>query len=332
MRSSAIREASSVFLLLLVAGLAAAIFLCRRERPQAAGRSLKLAAAPLTLGLLLQLILFPAIWFSSGAGSADIAISQAAVSVLRWLNIVFLLVFGLAIWRRQQLEAWLNRRNDAVSRLSAAVLLAAFLLLAGAQHEALHAQAAALLFISAVALLAILGALLLASNGDALTRRAYRAALLSLGLGYAGVALPIAVGHYSLGYVFERTLVLSSLSQVIVGLVWGLSLGFLVQRSRPSAAQLMERTATVGALLAVALVIVCVVLPRLDLIPRFRDYASEWDARHARIVQLRNSGQRDVLVAPYSFDMTAYVSSRGLPMGKISTYYYDLDSVTVAEP
>ncbi len=323
------------FLLLLVAGLAAAMVVCRRESPQAAGLSLKLDPAPLALGLFLQLILVPSNWLSGGAEAAEIAISEAAVTIPRCLQILFLLVFSLAIWRRKQLEAWLNRSRDAASRLSAAVLLAAFLLLSGAQYGGSSARASAYLFVSALALLAILGALLQAPNSDRPTRLAYRAALLSLGLGFAGVALPVAVGLYSLGYVFERTLVMSSLSQVVLGLVWGASLGFLIQRARQSAApaaQLMDWTVAAGSLLTAALVIGCVVSPRLDLIPEFRAYAREWDARHARIVQLRNSGERDVVVAPYSFDMTAYVSSRGLPMGKISTYFYDLDSVTVTEP
>ena len=87
-----------------------------------------------------------------------------------------------------------------------------------------------------------------------------------------------------------------------------------------------------GFVVTVAIVIGSVVSPRLGLISDFAAFALEWDARHELIVRLRNSGEREIVVEPYSFDMTAYVSSWGLPMGKISTYYYDLDSVTVSEP
>ena len=323
------------FLLLLVAGLAVAVFVCRREQAQGAGQPLKIAAGPMILGFLLQLLLIPSNWLSGGDQATVIASAEGAVTLLRCLHILFALIFFIAIWRRRQLEAWLNGRDDGASQLSAVVLLAAFLLLAGAQHEAYHARASAYLFVSALAILAVLGALLQPLQSDLGTRRAYLAAMLSLGLGFAGVALPIAVGLYSLGYVFERTLAFSSLSQVMIGLFWGAYLGFLIGRARLWARpgpRLVEWICLVGILLAAALVIGGVFLPRLRLIQEFRAFAREWDARHARIVRLRSSGERDVVVAPYSFDMTAYVSSRGLPMGKTSTYFYDLDSVTVSEP
>ena len=82
------------FFLLLVAGLVAAFVVCRQVQTQGAGQSLKLPLAPLAMGLLLQLILLPSVWFAGGAELTDSAIAVGAVTVLRWLNGLFLLVFS----------------------------------------------------------------------------------------------------------------------------------------------------------------------------------------------------------------------------------------------
>ena len=323
------------FMLMMVAGVAVTLVICRPKQLQTVDRSLKVAAAPFILGLILHLLLVTSIWMSGSAQPTDLETSKTAITLVRCLQILFIAAFCLVIWRRKQMGAFLNDRKRGASLMSAAVLLAVFALLAAAQHQDLYADASAYLFVSALALLCILGAQLNSRFEDFQTRRLYLAALLTLFCAFIGVTLPIAVGHFTLGYIFERTLAVSSLSQVVVGLVWGAYVGYLIKRTYQSTepiSALFKWITMTGFVVTVAIVIGSVVSPRLGLISDFAAFAREWDARHELIVRLRNSGEREIVVEPYSFDMTAYVSSWGLPMGKISTYYYDLDLVTVSEP
>ena len=319
------------FMLLLAVGLAAALVACRPRSAPVVQSSMAFSAPALLAGLMLQLALFPALWLQAGAPTATLALSSTLV---RGLHILMIAAFAIVILRRKTFEALLNRRADGALFASAAVLFAVLVMCAGAQDRELPAEAAAYLFVTALTLLGNLSLLLRSLNEDLPARWFARAASLSILMALAGVGLPVAVGLYSLGFVFDRTLAVSSWAQVTLGLVWGAYIGFLLGRAcHPTQGHTRRARwmAAAGLLFAAAIIAVSVVLPQLRLAPNFAAYAREWDARHERIVKLRDRGEREIVVAPYSYDFTAYVSTRGLPMGQISSYYYDVDSIAVAE-
>lgn len=322
------------FMLLLAVGLAVALATYRPKSALAKGASMTLSAPVMLAGLILQLALFPVLWLQLPAPTTTLETLVASFTLVRGFHILMIAAFAIVTLQRKMFEARLNRRADGALLASAWVLFAVMVMCGAAQSRELPAEASAYLFVTALALLGNLSMLLLSLKHDIQARRFTLAALLAIVMALAGVALPIAVGFYTLGFIFDRTLAVSSLAQVMLGLVWGAYIGFLVQRAchgAESHTRIARWIPAVGLAVTAAIVVVSVVLPHLRLAPSFAAYAREWDARHARIVRLRDSGQREIVVEPYSYDFTAYVSTVGLPMGQISSYYYDVDSVEVAE-
>ena len=159
-------------------------------------------------------------------------------------------------------------------------------------------------------------------------------ALLASVLPVLVLALPVGVGLYSIGVVYERTLVVPALTQVLAGLAWGLCLGCVIDRVcllSPARARRIRGSAGAGAAIVAVSIIFGILSMQLRLIPKFASYARDWDARHVRIIRLRDSGAREIDVMPFSFDMTAFIAANGKPIGGSDTYFYGVDSIVERE-
>ncbi len=373
------------FTLLMAAGLVATLLVYKPTMAPGIRRSMSVAAPPLLLGLLIQLCFVSALW-SRGSEQVDVLgrFNYAFMAVL-CLQIVLILAYLVLIWRRVQLQGWLQRRQNRTMLYSAAVLLVVLVHLATAQLTELHFSASVCLLVSALTLYSILcnqlgnlgvsisvdiDYLLRLTNSlaklpspmlwdarhrdggrglekakstnlgtpgnlvaDDRARQFWLAAVLSVILALVAVALPVAVGHYSVGYVFKRSLSAPAFFQVIVGLVWGAYLGFLIQRAclLTGASTSWIRWITIAGFVVATAIGIGIVLPQLSLIPDFATFAREWDARHEYIIRQRDSGEREIEVLPYSYDLTAYVSVEGLTTGTSPPYFYGVDSITLVD-
>ncbi len=181
--------------------------------------------------------------------------------------------------------------------------------------------------------LAGLGLALIYLRSPSCARIAGRAAAASIVLAFVAWILPIGIGLFSIGFVFPRVLAAAALMQTLAGLSVGFFIGALVHQAEASARssdRWRMRIARVALLLLVILTLANIVhLARL--VPDFAAYAREWDARHQRIIQLREGGLRDIKVAPFSFDMSQYIAASGQPFGGVSPYFYQVDSVVIRE-
>ena len=65
--------------------------------------------------------------------------------------------------------------------------------------------------------------------------------------------------------------------------------------------------------------------------PTVARYASEWDARHQRIIDLREGGARTVAVRPLSLDLAAYMRLREIHEHAHSAHFYKLDAILLEE-
>ena len=175
---------------------------------------------------------------------------------------------------------------------------------------------------------AVLSSLLLAADA----RRVGLAAALSLAGALLALALPAATGLYSIGIVYPRLLASATLAQALAGLVFGACLGYLAQlgfRYSPGGGVWGARITLVGSAV-LACYVVGVVVMQIGLIPKFRLYAREWDARHQLIIELREAGVDNIEVKPYSFDMSAYIAANGLPIEGSDAYFYGVASIEEA--
>ena len=158
-------------------------------------------------------------------------------------------------------------------------------------------------------------------------------AIISLSLTAMGIFASVAIGVYSAGVVFQRTMVSSALLQVLSGMLLGSYIGFLIQRaaaSTPSGSRWRTGFILLGLSVAGG-ILLNIVSRQSKLIPDFQTYAQDWDARHHRIVQLRESGESDIEVAPLRFDLSKFISPDGRSFDSVSPYFYQVDSIIVAE-
>lgn len=321
------------FMLLLAAGLVAALLIYRPEPVGRAAQSPTLSAPPLLIGLAIQLAFMPTLWTDLGALAFNGGAALYLAVGIAALNIVFLLAYPIALGRRRLIASVLERRIEYLAPTSAALMLGVFALLMMTQPTGLHYRIALYLFANAFALLVILAQILDSVAADRRSRQLRLVAFSSLALAAIAMALSLAIGHFGLGYIFVRSLSFAALTQVLPGLAWGAYIGFLIQRCRllrGGGAQVSARYILPGFIIIVG-IIIADISAQARLIPDFATFAREWDARHEHIVRMRDRGVRDIEIPPFSFDMSGYISASGEAFGESHPYYYRVDSITLVD-
>ena len=321
------------FALMFAAGLLTALLFCRPKTTSVPLQTISLKTAPLAAGLVLQIAFVPLFWSLAGEGAGCSAGSCELLASLRALHVLSLVGYSLLLWRGHRVEGLLARRLAGKQHQSMMILLVVFSLLALSQIQGLPAADVAYLFLSALVLVMIFASYLHSLTAGRRSRQYGIFALSMLALAAAALVISVAIGHFGLGYVFLRSLSFSVMLQVLTGLIWGGYIGCLIQRGSLLVKvnpQATTRWAALGVLFVAAVVIV-IVADEARQIPDFATHAREWDARHQRIIELRDSGQRHIEVKPYTFDLTAYVMASGSEVAISQPYYYSVDSITVIE-
>lgn len=321
------------FTLLLAAGLVTALLIYRPQPLNRTAQSPKLSTMLLLIGLAAQLAFLPTLWTDlgklafNGGGALYLSVSVAG------LNIAFLLAYPIVIGRRRLIESVLERRIEYLTPMSAAIMLGVFALLVMTQPTGLHYRITLYLFANAFVLLAILTQILDSIAGDRRSRQLRFFAFASVALTAIVMALTLAIGHFGVGYIFLRSLSFAALTQVLPGLAWGAYVGFLIQRCRllSGAGAPVSARFILPGLIIVFGIIIADMSAQTRLIPDFATFAREWDARHEHIIQMRDRGVRDIEIAPFSFDMSGYISASGESFGESHPYYYGVDSITAVD-
>lgn len=321
------------FTLLLALGLLAALQLCKPESSKQPPGSLSLSPTPLLIALLGQLIFLPLLWAQAAPQNQAADISAGASLLLICLNLMAIAAMSLSLWRRRSLAGLLNTNLVWLRSLTAGAVLAAFALLAAAQLQALRPAQSVYLLLCALSLLGILGQLLSSLCVDDRARELGYCALASLALAMIAVASMAAAGHAGIGHIYARTFTFAAFMQVLPGLLWGAYLGRLIQLCQASIGARPQFPARLRALCLgiILLIIIFQLVAHARIVPNFALYASEWDARHAYILQARDAGSRDIEVEPYAFDISGILFASGEPFQGSSSYFYSVDSITVLE-
>ncbi len=321
------------FALMLAAGLALALTVCRTQVRRPRGRNLSMARGPLALGLLMQVGYIPFLWHSlrDNAALGETILFASAVALTS--AILSFAMFLLMILRRQQIEAWLGEYGWRLVRLAAGILCFVLALAAFAQLPRENWTISGYLFATALVWLGGLLALLLSCEDEEWTKLVGRAAILAIALNLVSIVVPIVTGLYFNGVVYARVMSSTALIQALAGLVWGLCIGVQMQRvfqwTQVDLAWLNAfKAASTIVVVGIAL---GVVANQARLIPDFATYAREWDERHQHIIQARESGEREIEVAPLSFDLSGFIAADGHAFDSVSPYFYRVESIVIAE-
>ncbi len=318
------------FVLMLSAGMVTALSAFQptaTPRPELAGRRVTAAAL---LGLSLQLGLLPIML--AHKSDSPLLLGRYSLSYLLALALhaALLLTFAVAFWRRRQLQLALSRRRQTLPAVSAVIMLAFALLFALTQVRRIDARASTYMFISALSLLAILALLW---QGGAVNRRTRMLGVVALAfplIAWLTIAALYCVTFIGHGFTSDRIMSGPVWLQVLSGLVWGIYLGYLV-KSCPFTYEgrlEWERWLAIGSLTAALVVGGGIFLGHLRLVPKLQTYAAEWDARHAYIIEQRDSGSAHITVKPLSFDLADYL---GLGTVRSAERFYGLESIVVVD-
>lgn len=315
-------ESIAGFTLLCALGMALGLRSCAGDR--LAPRSLSAAGfrRACWLGLAMQSLFLPVLWAHQSDLPLVLGRFGARYLVIIGLNLALLLLFSMALWRGRRLIALLDRSGRGPLLVAAGLLCAYLLLVAMTQLRSIDARASTYLFASALGMLLVLALLCGGTAADAFTRRLGMAALGLQVIAWLTVAALIGVTFIGHGFTSQRVFAGSACLQVSAGFFWGLWLGRLLASSAHGKA--WRSFLVLGCLLTVTIIAGGIFFGQARLIPRMRAYASEWDARHATIISLRDAGQRHIQVAPLSFDLAKHIG-----MGTLSSahLYYGLESL-----
>lgn len=306
------------FILLLAAGLLAALVYARPAKISANSLG-RVARNPLLFGLAAQLLLLPMLWSHQSDYPSILGRFSLGYSVSIACNAALLLGLGLLLWQRRRINSILARHSYIVPCALLAVILSLFAL---TQFRIIHWRANTYLWASAHSLLAVLAWQLSSHLPSSVARRfavGMGCLYITTWLGTAGVALAVnscCKEDILRTYTFLAHLIAWS------GLAWGAYLGWALKASAQT-----NRLLKIGAL-AVALWLGCTIVgDNLALLPKFQQYAHEFDARQAYIVEHRQAEQRQFTFAPLSFDLPRYMGIAPFDTHHCPLLYYDIERV-----
>ena len=275
-------------------------------------------------GFTLQALYLPILWAHVSDSPQFIGRYSASYMFVLAINTALLLLLLLAYWQRNRLAALVDHQERRHTIVIGFLLLAFLMLVALTQIRSIDARASTYLFSSALGTLSVLGILYRPEHPDFGTRALERAAVGTIVIGWVTIAALTFVTFIGHGFTSHRMMAGPALLQVAAGLFCGLYLGRLL---KPGAGSRARSLASGG--LALALVLGGgIFLGQARLVPDLQTYAREWDARHASIVEQRESGLTQIEVTPLSFDLADYI---GMGTLRSAEQFYGVKSIEIVD-
>ncbi len=288
---------------------------------------------PLMLGLALQLIAVPLLWMHMSDHPRFFGRFSASFMVPVTLNLLFIAGFGFALWQRRRIIGMMKRRGTSVATFAVAVLALLTLLFLMTQIRSIHQRALTYLVLCIHGLLAVLAWQLAPAlpKRDAMRWGSFLGAAYTLTLVTTYAIAAVGVSRH--GEPILRTLTFAACLIPLLGVAWGVFLGFLLRAhvtAQPKSDTALHRL-QIACAICVLFISIGITLGHARLIPQLQRYASEWDARHQFILEQRDSGVREVTVQPLSFNLAKYVRAAQIHMHDCPWRYYDVDKIVQAE-
>ena len=315
-------DAFAAWALALAAGLIVSL---RFAAPTIAARntSFHVERVPLLLCLVAQLFLLPMVWSYQSYEPSVLGRFSLPYTVFIAGHAALIGGLALLLARRARANELLRGRQQFLTGAALAVILVLVLL---AQIQRLPLSLYQFLWVTSNSMLIVLARHLCAR----LPQTWSRGFVLGMGCFYAvtwaAIAATAFAGLYFAGRDIGRTFTFASHLIVWQGLAWGLALGYALKVGR--AVEQVERTIwmlrAAAAVVALAL-IGGIVADQLAILPNFRLFAREYDARHVSIVSQRDAGKRLISTAPLSFDLNHYLNTSINVSYRCAVQYYELD-------
>ena len=279
------------FVLTAFAGLFVALTACDCQREHSKLRHVAIARSPIALALIVQLLFIPILWSHQSDNVEFLGrFSYSFMSVVG-INLCVILVLLALLWRRDLLEAALNRRNSLMIYCSG-ILLAVCVLFVLTQIRSIHFKASIYLFVTAVgAMLMLAGQLTLAIGQPRLNGLLQLTVCLTASTVIIMASL-IAATQFAVGYLLVRIITSPILLLTCAGLCCGITLGTLIQHccSLTGSNALWLQWMRLLLLLVIVSILLGLMLGQANRLSGVRIRADIWDANSAEIVKMRHEG------------------------------------------
>lgn len=317
-------------------GLFAALLLHRSPYSGSPRGSRELARAPLCFCFAAQLLFVPILWTHTSDQPAVFGRYSYAFFSVIVLNVALMLLLSILLWQRRRLGAWLLENRNGLLILSVGALLLVLVMFAATHFRSIHYRASRYMFATSTLVIGMLCWQLAQGLEDEQSKRYGRWAIVLTSLTAASYVVLLGVSLYSLGKPTARISTPAVFLHVSLGLVCGAYLGYLMRRvcqPTPARETWLRRIGLSGLVVASA-ISAGIMLGQARLIPNLQTYAREWDERERLIISQRDSGQREVVVAPLSFDLSWNLLYQRMsePWEAIpAASYYGVESIRVVK-
>ena len=321
------------FVLLLSLGLLAALFTYQPPKTLKTSKPVELVSSALWLGLMLQLLCLPILWSHSSNIPQFLGRFSLRYMVVIVLNLAFISGFGLLLWRRGPINAYLQRHEHSLPLFCNGLLLIFVILFALSQLTSYYLSAS-WLFVTALMFLGLLCWQLSSLLPGAEPRKIGSLALCSLGMGLVCMAAVVGAAVFGRGFAVLRILASGASLLVFSGLIWGFFLGCLVKHLPSQYGQVWINWLKMASLALALIIGLGIMRGQATLAPDFQRYTQGWHQRHLDIIAQRGNGQKSIKTAPLSYNMTDYADVDTLAadwVNDCARRYYGVDAIAVMD-
>ena len=288
------------FMLTAFAGLFVTLTAGNSRRGHLNQRHIAFARPPIVFALITQLLFIPIVW-SHQSDNVEILgrFSYSYMSVVS-INIGVILVLLAFLWRRDQLESALNRRNLLMIYCNG-ILLAVCVLFVLTQIRSIDHKATLYLFVTAVvAMLMLAGQLTLAIDEPRLNELLLLTMCLIASAAITMAAL-IAATQFSVGYLLARIITSPIFLLMCAGVCCGITLGTLIQRCcfLTGSSELWMLWTRRLLLIIIVSIVLGLMLGQANRLSGIRIRANVWDSSSAEIVKMRHEGDPTVYIKKF---------------------------------
>ena len=297
-------EITAGFLLLTAAGMF--YMLTRRDIPplKPEVHPARLNAPLMWLGLILQLLCLPILWAYVSDDPQFLGRFSIRYTPFILFNMLAILVYALFLWQRNPVNGWLARYGPGLRRTCNVMLVVVSTLLA-LEITAIRIYAWFYILCSIVLFLASFLWEQPASAPFLSLRRGPFALVLCLTVTWLCQATVAATLLFARGEVFIRTMTAGPYLMMVTSLVWGAILGYWVNGyfQMPRAKRIWKTVTELALFAVILLLALAMLLDQIELVELYQGHAKQWDANHARILDMRESGETPIIVdaMPRSF-------------------------------
>ena len=326
------------FALLFALGLVLAQILHEPRWVDPRPKRIRIASAPLWMGLAIQLCFVPFLWAHTSDTPQFFGRFSLSYMTVICLNLALICGYLTLLWRRSRFSASLYENRNHLVLFAGLTLLAVLALFMLTQLRSINYKAAGFLYLSAMVSLAYVSIQLSLILSNRIAKRWWWVIITCLGAALMCSVILSLFAFYGVGFIGARYMGSVAILQISAGLLWGAlvgsALGSVLRDSGALSAKVL--VFRVVPLLVVLTIGIGIVAAQLSWIPDLQSFASEWDARHQYIVEQRDSGQRQIETWMLSYDLSSEFRNISSPRSQsyennCAANYYGVESIKLAD-